>query len=46
MTYFALFPDALKKHNLKLATVFNYQTFRFEVWLAARNRQRSSNTTS
>jgi hypothetical protein len=39
MTYFALFPDALKKRQLKLAIVFNYQTFRFEVWLAARNRQ-------
>jgi hypothetical protein len=39
MTYFALFPDALKKRNLKLAIVFNYETFRFEVWLAARNRQ-------
>src|SRR5512137_328971 len=39
MTYFALFPESLKKRNLKLAIVFNYQTFRFEVWLAARNRQ-------
>jgi hypothetical protein len=39
MTYFALFPDALKKRNLKLAVVFNYETFRFEVWLAARNRR-------
>ncbi len=39
MTYFALFPEALKKRNLKLAIVFNYQSFRFEVWLAARNRQ-------
>ncbi len=34
MTYFALFPDTLKKRDLKLAIVFNYQTFRFEVWLA------------
>ena len=39
MTYFSLFPDELKKRNLKLAIVFNYQNFRFEVWLAARNRQ-------
>lgn len=39
MTYFALFPKALKKRDLKLAVVFNYRTFRFEVWLAARNRQ-------
>jgi hypothetical protein len=39
MTYFALFPDALKKRDLKLAVVFNYTTFNFAVWLAARNRQ-------
>jgi len=39
MTYFALFPDELKMRDLKLAIVFNYQTFRFEAWLAARNRQ-------
>jgi hypothetical protein len=38
MSYFALFPGALKKRNLKIAIVFNYQTFRFEAWLAARNR--------
>ena len=39
MTYFALFPDALKVRNLKLAIVFNYETFNFEVWLAAQNRK-------
>jgi len=39
MTYFALFPSELKARNLKLAVVFNYETFSFEVWLAARNRQ-------
>lgn len=39
MTYFALFPEVLKRRNLKLAIVFDYQKFRFEVWLAARNRQ-------
>lgn len=39
MTYFALFPSELKTRNLKLAVVFNYETFGFEVWLAARNRQ-------
>ena len=27
MTYFALFPEALRKRDLKLAIVFNYQTF-------------------
>jgi hypothetical protein len=39
VTYFALSPNELKARNLKLAVVFNYETFSFEVWLAARNRQ-------
>ena len=39
MTYFALFPDALKKRDLKLAVVFSYATFNFAVWLVARNRR-------
>ena len=39
MTYFALFSDELREHDLKLAVVFNYETFGFEVWLAARNRK-------
>jgi hypothetical protein len=39
MTYFALFPPALKSRDLKLAVVFDYEAFRFEVWLAARNRK-------
>lgn len=38
MTYFAIMPEELKRRELKLAIVFNYATFRFEVWLAARNR--------
>jgi hypothetical protein len=38
MTYFALLPPALKLRGLKIAVVFNYETFGFEVWLAARNR--------
>lgn len=38
MTYFALFPPALKSRSLKLAIVFDYGSFGFEVWLAARNR--------
>jgi hypothetical protein len=38
MTYFALFPPALKSRGLKLAIVFDYEKFDFEVWLAARNR--------
>jgi len=39
MTYFALFPPSLKSRDLKLAIVFDYETFAFEVWLAARNRK-------
>ncbi len=39
MTYFALFPASLKPHDLKIAIVFNYESFRFEAWLAARNRK-------
>jgi hypothetical protein len=39
MTYFALFPPALKSRDLKLAVVFDYEAFGFEVWLAARNRK-------
>ncbi len=38
MTYFALFPPALKSRDLKLAIVFDYGAFGFKVWLAARNR--------
>ncbi|PKQ37741.1 MAG: hypothetical protein CVT59_05570 [Actinobacteria bacterium HGW-Actinobacteria-1] len=38
MTYFALFPPALKSRGLKLAIVFDYESFTFQVWLAARNR--------
>ncbi len=39
MTYFAVFSDRLKERGLKLAVVFNYEPFGFEVWLAARNRK-------
>ncbi len=39
MTYFAIFPPALKARDLKIAIVFNYDVFRFEAWLAARNRK-------
>ncbi|MFZ5881899.1 MAG: DUF7000 family protein [Chloroflexota bacterium] len=39
MTYFAVFPPALKERGLKIAVVFNYEAFRFEAWLAARNRK-------
>jgi hypothetical protein len=39
MTYFALMPPALKEQRLKIAVVFVYDTFRFEVWLSGANRE-------
>jgi len=39
MTYFSILPPALKKRDLKVAVVFNYQSFRFEAWLSGRNRK-------
>jgi hypothetical protein len=39
MTYFAIIPEALKQLKLKIAIVFVYDTFRFEVWLSGANRQ-------
>ncbi len=39
MTYFALSPPSLKRRDLKVAIVFNYDAFKFEAWLAARNRK-------
>jgi hypothetical protein len=39
MTYFALNPESLKDKKLRIAIVFNYDTFRFEVWLAGINKQ-------
>jgi hypothetical protein len=39
ITHFAVFPSLLKQHSLKVAIVFNYEAFRFEAWLAGRNRK-------
>jgi len=39
ITHFAVFPSLLVQHNLKIAVVFNYEVFRFEAWLAARNQK-------
>jgi hypothetical protein len=39
MTYFAIFPKSLKRRKLKIAVVFVYDTFRFEVWLSGNNRK-------
>jgi hypothetical protein len=38
MTYFAVFPESLKRHKLKIAIVFVHDSFRFEVWLSGLNR--------
>ena len=39
MTYFSIFPPFLKERQLKIALVFVYDPFRFEVWLAAKNKR-------
>lgn len=39
MTYFSFTPPALKERNLKVAIVFNYAAFGFEVWLSGYNKQ-------
>jgi hypothetical protein len=38
MTYFSLLPEFLKERQLKIAVVFVYGTFSFEVWLSGANR--------
>jgi len=39
MTYFSIWPKSLKDRDLKIAIVFHYDAFRFEVWLSGKNRQ-------
>lgn len=39
MTYFSIIPPSLKQHKLKIAVVFVYDAFRFEIWLSGYNRQ-------
>ena len=39
MSYFAIVPESLKPRSLKIAVVFLHKEFRFEVWLAAANKQ-------
>ena len=38
MTYFSFNPESIKRRNLKIAIVFVHDKFRFEVWLAALNK--------
>jgi hypothetical protein len=39
MTYFSFTPRSFKQRNLRIAIVFLYETFRFEVWLSGYNKQ-------
>lgn len=39
MTYFSIYPKALKDRKLKIAIVFLHEAFRFEVWLSGQNKQ-------
>lgn len=39
MTYFSIVPQALKDKGLKIAVVFLYDAFRFEIWLSGKNKQ-------
>jgi len=39
MTYFSFSPQSLRDRKLKIAVVFLHDTCRFEVWLAAANKQ-------
>ena len=39
MTYFSFTPKALIDRKLKIAIVFLYESFRFEIWLAGANKQ-------
>ncbi len=38
MTYFSIIPKFFKDKKLKFAIVFNFETFGFEVWLSAVNK--------
>lgn len=40
MTYLPVTTDTLKSNGLKIAIVFNYSLFRFEIWLSAVNRKK------
>lgn len=40
MTYLPVTTETLKKNGLKIAIVFNYSLFQFEIWLSAVNRKK------
>lgn len=39
MTYFSIVPGSLRKRELKIAIVFLYEAFRFEIWLSGKNKK-------
>ena len=39
MSYFSFVPESLKRRKLKPAIVFVHEKLRFEIWLAANNKQ-------
>lgn len=39
MSYFSFIPESMKDLKLKPAIVFVHEAFRFEIWLAATNKQ-------
>lgn len=39
MTYFSFTPEPFRQKKLRVAIVFVYDTFRFEIWLAGYNKQ-------
>lgn len=39
MTYFSILSKPLKDRDLKIAIVFLYDAFRFEIWLSGKNKQ-------
>ena len=38
MSYFAFVPSSFEGKGLKIAIVFNYEAFRFEIWLSGYNK--------
>jgi hypothetical protein len=39
MSYFAFIPSSFIGKGLKIAIVFNYESFRFEIWLSGYNKE-------
>jgi hypothetical protein len=38
-SYFSFTPESIKRRNLKIVIVFNFDPFQFEVWLCGVNKQ-------